>query len=188
MSRTAELYLSFAGIFHRPHRDVAEHLEDLLELWREEIPEALACTGEIEDFCRRFPRADQRLDVLWEHYIPLFEAGAIQAVPYASVYLSDNGWVWGKEAEEVRDFYRSCGYEVSDEGRELPDHLAVELEFLALLARDGRTAEVAEFREKHLRPFLSKILPLIMESARSVYGSAAGILAIWQLDGKGKGD
>jgi TorA maturation chaperone TorD len=186
--KTAELYLSFSGIFHRPHPLVAEHLEEFLALWQEEIPESRTQVMEIKDFCGAFPSIDKRLEALWEQYIPLFEAGDIEASPYASVYFSDKGLILGKEAEEVRRFYLACGYDMGAENQELPDHIAVELEFLALLARDRRIQEVNEFEEKHLRPFLGKILPLIMKSKRSVYSSVAEILEMWQFNSDRKGD
>lgn len=177
---TAELYLSFAGIFHRPHPEIAENLEELIELWREEIPGSRADIEEIEEYCRKYPSVDERLNALWEHYIPLFEVGDIEAVPYASVYFNNNGLVLGKEAEEVRDFYRFCGYEIGNERQELPDHLAVELEFLALLASQGKTQQLGEFEKDHLKPFLRKVLPLIIKSKRPVYSSTAKILERWQ--------
>lgn len=186
MTKTAELYLSFAGIFHRPHQEVAEHLEELIKLWQEEIPESMIYAKEIEDFCQEYPMVNNRLDALWEHYIPLFEVGDIEAIPYASVHF--DGLVLGQEAEEVRKFYLSCGYDIGSDNMELPDHLAVELEFLALLARDHRTKELVEFEEKHLRPFLSILLPLIIQSNRPVYSSAAKIMERWQFNMERKGD
>jgi len=181
---TAELYLSFAGIFHRPHAEITDHLEELAELWREEIPESIAYVNKIEDCCKQYPAGENRLNLFWEHYIPLFEAGDIEAVPFASVHLNDHGWVLGKEAEEIQNFYHDCGFHISDDRREMPDHLAVELEFLALLALEGKVPELKEFENKHLRPFLRKILPLIIKSERPVYSSAAKILEIWQLNSK----
>ncbi len=84
--KTAELYLSYAGIFHRPHSEMADHLQELTELWREEIPESSEYIKEIEDYCQKHPLGENRLNSLWEHYIPLFETWDIEAVPYASVH------------------------------------------------------------------------------------------------------
>ena len=133
-SISAELYLSFAAIFHRPSQDVSDHLEELIDLWSEVIPEIDELVQKLTTFCHQFPPGEQRLNVLWEHYIPLFETGAVEVPPYASVYFGEEGLVLGKEAFNVQQFYATCGYEMGEVSGELPDHLAVELEFCALVS------------------------------------------------------
>ena len=184
----AELYLSFASLFYRPCQDISEHLEELIDLWREEriIPDAKI--DELLRFCIDYPVGTARLDALWEHYIPLFETGTVEAPPYASVYASEDGLVMGPETFAVQRVYETAGYGMGEQAESLPDHLAVELEFAALLARDGEVERLEEFRQKHLLPFLSKILPLIRETRRPVYAHVAEILENWQLNLKKEGD
>lgn len=55
------------------------------------------------------------------------------AMPYASFWLTDDPSQRHEATMSVLDFYEQGGFEVSDEFRELPDHVAVELEFLYLL-------------------------------------------------------
>lgn len=124
---------------------------------------------------------EERLNALWAEYIPLFETGAVEAPPYASVHLDKEKRVLGEEAQAVQGFYASAGYGIGAENQELPDHLAVELEFLALLTRDGEVEKAEAFRQKHLLPFLQAILPRIKGSGRPVYAEAAAILENWQL-------
>ncbi|KLU62149.1 chaperone protein TorD [Peptococcaceae bacterium CEB3] len=176
-----ELYLSFAGIFQRPRPDIARHLEELIDLWAQEIPSSEKVIGELRDFCRAFPAGEARENALWGEYIPLFETGHVEAPPYASVYLDGEGLVLGREAEEVRNFYLSSGYGLGSEQGELPDHLGVELEFLALLAGTGSWDAAQSFRQKHLLPFLRVILPKIRATERPVYSQAAELLTSWQL-------
>lgn len=176
----AELYLSFAAIFHRPNQEVSDHLEELVGLWSEVIPDIDESLQKLTTFCQQFPPGEQRLNALWEHYIPLFETGAVEASPYASVYGGGEGLVLGKEAINVNQFYTNCGYVMGEKSGELPDHLAVELEFCALLARNGQAESLMEFQKKHLTSFLESILPRIKNSKRPVYTEVATILEVMQ--------
>ncbi|WP_206811888.1 TorD/DmsD family molecular chaperone [Paradesulfitobacterium ferrireducens] len=182
----AELYLAFAAIFQRPRPEISDHLEELIELWAEEIPASRTQVQVLEDFCRKHPAGEKRLNTLWEHYIPLFETGKVEASPYASVHLNREKQVLGTESMAVKSFYEKAGYAIESNG-ELPDHLAVELEFAALLARDGQEEYLAEFKKVHLLPFLSVILPLIRNSGRPVYAAAAAILQDWQIHSEERG-
>ncbi|MEA4902767.1 TorD/DmsD family molecular chaperone [Desulfitobacterium sp.] len=183
----AEIYLSFATVFHRPKQDISDHLEDLIDIWAEEIPGIECSVQELRTFCSQFPPGEERLNTLWEHYIPLFETGAVEASPYASVYFEEDGLVLGKEAFSVKQFYVTCGY-VMGESKELPDHLAVELEFCALLARSGQYKELNKFEQRHLNPFLKRVLPRIINSNRPFYAGVAAILETRQLNLEKEGD
>jgi len=187
-SMIAELYLSFAAIFHRPNQDVSNHFEELVDLWSEVIPEIDESVQKLTTFCQQFPPGEERLNVLWEHYIPLFETGVVEASPYASVYCGKEGFVLGKEASNVKQFYANCGYVMGEKSRELPDHLAVELEFCALLAQNGQDDSLKDFETKHLYPFLRCILPRIKKSGRPVYSEVATILEVRQLNLQKEGD
>jgi len=187
-SMIAELYLSFAAVFHRPNQEVADHLEELIDLWSEVIPDIDELVQRLSRFCQQFPPGEQRLNTLWEHYIPLFETGAVEASPYASVYFGEEGLVLGKETFRVKKFYASCGFGMEEENGEHPDHLAVELEFCALLARNGQDVILNDFERKHLSPFLDLILPRIKNSSRPVYSEVANILEVRQLNLQKEGD
>lgn len=176
----AELYLSFAGIFHRPSLEISKHLEEFIDLWEEEIPSIKSEVVALRQFCKDYAPGEQRMNALWEHYIPLFETGKVEAPPYASIYLNPEQQVMGVETFNVRKFYHSAGYDLGQGADQLPDHLAVELEFMALLARDGEDEQLKKFRQIHLLPFLAKILPIIERSIRPIYFPVARILRTWQ--------
>lgn len=182
----AELYMSFAAVFHRPSQEVVNHLEELIELWAEFLPNSKEALQGLSHFCRA-SQGELRLNVLWEHYIPLFETGEVEAPPYASVYLGKEALVLGEESFKVKDYYAQCGFEIGDDG-ELPDHLAVELEFCALLARNGQDNQLQDFERVHLFPFLSRILPRIIGAKRPVYSEVALILEAFQLNLQKVGD
>lgn len=183
----AEIYLSFAAVFHRPKQNISDHLEDLIDIWAEEISGIECLVQELRTFCSQFPPGEERLNTLWEHYIPLFETGAVEASPYASVYFEEDGLVLGKEAFSVKQFYATCGY-VMGESKELPDHLAVELEFCSLLAQNGENEKLNLFERRHLNPFLQRVLPRIINSNRPFYAEAAAILKTQHLNLTKEGD
>ena len=69
----------------------------------------------------------------------------ILAKPYGSVYLDGDKVVMGDSTLQVLALYREGGFEVADDFREMPDHVAVELEFLYLLSyRLGQMVDADE--------------------------------------------
>jgi TorA maturation chaperone TorD len=55
------------------------------------------------------------------------------AMPYASFWLGADASMRHEATTAVLELYERGGFEVSDDFRDLPDHIAVELEFLYLL-------------------------------------------------------
>lgn len=78
--------------------------------------------------------AAQDLQTLLIDYTRLF-LGPVQplAQPYGSYWLSGERKLMQDSTMAVLDLYRQGGFDLADEFRELPDHVAVELEFLYLL-------------------------------------------------------
>ncbi|MFQ5853664.1 MAG: molecular chaperone TorD family protein [Candidatus Binatia bacterium] len=66
-------------------------------------------------------------------YIGLFEVGGSHGSPYP-LYEAEYGGGRMKVMEEVLRFYHHFGLRLSGEKRDRPDHLALELEFMHLLA------------------------------------------------------
>ena len=92
-------------------------------------------------------------------------APAVIAPPYGSVYLSDDGKLYGPSAVRAKQFYRERGYELTGEF-DIPDHLTFELEFLALLARDGNTEDEERFLREHFRPWFPRFRSRVLENGR----------------------
>jgi TorA maturation chaperone TorD len=65
-------------------------------------------------------------------------------------FASDKGLVMGDAALHLLALYAQCGLEVSEEFRGRPDHLILELEFLAYLYRWATDAEIKRFIADHL--------------------------------------
>lgn len=85
----------------------------------------------------------QPLDELQIDYTRLFlnPAGPL-AAPYESSWLAGKDpMVFDEVIQSVLDSYRAGGYEVDEDFRDLPDHIAAELEFLyTLVFREARAA------------------------------------------------
>ena len=89
------------------------------------------------------------------------------AMPYESFWVAGNDPMRTHEAtDEVRRFYAEAGFEIDEEFRDLPDHIAAEMELLfALIFREARaramgdpTDELAatELRLRFLRSHLGR--------------------------------
>ena len=128
--------------------------------------------------------ASQDLQTLLVDYTRLF-LGPIQALaqPYESA------WLGGPEPTEenpppaVVDLYREGGFDIDDEFMELPDHVAVELEFLYLLtfnanraSRDGQLEAMAaterlkqRFLGEHLGVWIAPFAAAVQAGAETSF-------------------
>lgn len=136
------------------------------------------------------------LDELHRAYTRLFVGpGAGYVPPYASVYLNRplNGkpQLWGPEATVVEARYREAGREVAPGQPRVPDHLALELQFMQhLCAREaeatvrGDAVEAARWREcqhtflrDHLWPWLPRFVARLSGAeAHPVYRALADFM------------
>jgi TorA maturation chaperone TorD len=102
----------------------------------------------------------------------------ILARPYGSVYLDGEKVVMGDSTMQALALYREGGFEVADYFREMPDHVAVELEFLYLLSfRIGQAAAAEErtrlislkrrFLAEHLGRWIGALHEAIQEGAET---------------------
>ena len=67
------------------------------------------------------------------------------AKPYGSVWLEDQNTLMGDSTMAVLALYEEGGFEIDEEFRELPDHIAAELEFLYLLIyRENEAHRIGE--------------------------------------------
>lgn len=76
----------------------------------------------------------------------------VLAPPYGSVYLSAEGTLYGPSTDLTKNFYRERGVELASLS-EIPDHIVCELDFLAMLAEQGRTDDEQEFLRTLFRPW-----------------------------------
>jgi len=135
------------------------------------------------------------LQALQVEHTRLFINGVphVLAPPYASVY-KDGGQLMGQPAEHALRAYREAGLMVSATAHALPDHLAVELEFMVHLGREtldadglGDAAQLELMRQRSTRFLDECLLPWVAlwrqrveESARlAFYPALARIVEAW---------
>lgn len=165
-----------AACFYPPQR----------ELWRKEnLPGSLAgllardCPPAAES-ARRMAEALAGCDAesLSVEYARLF-VGPRQVVapPYGSVYLEEGRRVMGDSSLDALRMYREAGLRLHPDFKELPDHIAAELEFLSYLTATALAAEAAgrdedatrlrdareDFLDRHLRQWASPFSARITE-------------------------
>jgi DMSO reductase family type II enzyme chaperone len=110
--------------------------------------------------------ADQALLALEMAYNRLFVGpGRPQAPPYESFYRDRWGLLMGPPARDVERRYAEAGLAMAPDHRDLPDHVATELGFMAYLAlqeaeaRDEERRAWQERERSFLRDHLSVWLP-----------------------------
>lgn len=131
------VYALLAAVLRRPL--------DARRLERLRAPEMLAAFRAAgvdpgEDFAEE--DAARLLDRLAVDYTQLFHGPEVRIAPYESIQTGDGPDLMGRSAHAVRRFMGEVGYVVLPDSGELPDHISVELAFMAELIR--REAEAAE--------------------------------------------
>lgn len=102
------------------------------------------------------------IEALQAEYVRLFinALPEVSCPPYGSFYIE--GALMGESTVALRNLYRSYGFKAD----EMPDHVAVELEFLARLAAFRQQAPVGpdhEFLVDHLGRWLPRFLDRVEE-------------------------
>src|SRR3990172_8943768 len=120
--------------------------------------------------------------------------GAPRVYPYESLYRDSTGLVMGPSAGEVLQAYRRAGLAINTAFKDLPDHLAVELEFMARLCCEEARAESAgradlalrlkqeqrSFLDAHLATWLPAMCERVLrETTSTIYRGFAEIAAIF---------
>ena len=119
------------------------------------------------------------VEVLMLDYSRLFFGPfEILAKPYGSVYLDGEKIVMGDSTMQALELYREGGFDVAEDFLEMPDHIAVELEFLYLLSfRIGKASDDEEkarlivlkqkFLEEHLGRWVGTLSEAIRKGAQT---------------------
>jgi TorA maturation chaperone TorD len=105
--------------------------------------------------------------------------GHVPCPPYESVYrkdrpLMERGLVMGPSVADVKAMYLQGGLEISKKFRDLPDHISVELEFMAYLCSMESSSErfvdiEREFFNRHLGIWYHDFLNCIVANTTSSF-------------------
>lgn len=100
--------------------------------------------------------------------------------PHCTVpFASEQGLLMGDSALHMMEIYRCCGVEVAEEFRSTPDHLGLELQFLAFLYRWGSDDQVKTFIGDHLDWMDPLRLALERAGAHPFYRSLVDLIALF---------
>ncbi len=129
-----------SACYYEPTTDFSEeHLFDSM------LATANAIHPDLAECARKLGEAfvAQDMQTLLVDYTALF-IGPSQprAMPYASFWLTEDQSMRHEATLAVLDFYEQGGFDVSEDFRELPDHVAAELEFLYLLIFSQNQAQL----------------------------------------------
>jgi len=127
-----------------------------------------------EEYARLFGPWEEKISLVESTYKPW--TGDKQC---GMVFAASKGLVMGDHALHMLELYHQSSLEVPEEYRSRPDHLALEMEFLALLYRSASEEQVECFVRDHL-DWISE-LKEAMEKAKplSFYRSAVELLHLF---------
>jgi TorA maturation chaperone TorD len=97
------------------------------------------------------------LEEMAVEYTALFLGPGGHISPYESVHAESGGALWGRSTGEVKRYIESAGFAYDPEDRRMPDHISVELEFMAALAgQEARAYRDEDYAEASRRIGLQK--------------------------------
>ena len=154
------------------------YYEPAPEFAQEKLFDSMAAAGELigvefDAGARRLGMAfaAEGMEGLLIDYTRLF-LGPIdaRANPYGSVWLGPDGLAMQDSTMAVVGLYEEGGFELSEDFRDLPDHVAAELEFLYLLLfREGRAGaeDALVLRKRLLGEHLGRWIGPFTDAVRS---------------------
>ena len=168
----ADAYRLLSACYYQPEDFFLE--EEIFDQLRSALAQA-GLAMEVESSLLEKSFRSEGHDALILDYSRLFLGPFdILAKPYGSVYLDGDNVVMGDSTQRVLALYREGGFEVADDFREMPDHVAVELEFLYLLSyRLGELPEADEqsrlvnLKRRFLTEHLGRWVGILAEAMRT---------------------
>ncbi|MGO9196175.1 MAG: molecular chaperone [Acidimicrobiales bacterium] len=139
---------------------------------------------------RRPVDVDEALELLDEHERLFVGPGQVPCPPYESFWREDvpvdiRRTLMGPCTADLRQLYLELGLDLSSEGSELPDHVAVEFEALAYALSFEETAVVARRLLEHLGHWLPRLCRAVaIETEHEFYRDLAAVTLDWLVAAK----
>jgi len=161
----SSLYGFLASVYRT---EPAERL--LREIRKDSFKDALKAVGVDLGESLEGGSVKKLVDDLAVEYARLFIGPGNHVAPYAAVYLGGEGAsLWGPETAWVKEFIEAAGFDYRSDYHDLPDHVAVELEFMqeitanesaALESKDWKRAEkLRRIEEEFVTTHMAKWVP-----------------------------
>jgi putative dimethyl sulfoxide reductase chaperone len=122
-------------------------------------------------------------------YLERFDHGDARVALYETEHGRMRGLSKGKDLADIVGFYRAFGFDVDDGQVEMPDHLAVELEFYSILLYKAQwlalhgdvvgSEIVTEARRKFLADHLGRFVRAVAQRPAVASDAAYGPLLAW---------
>ena len=115
-------------------------------------------------------------DDLAADFAAIYLTHALRASPHESVWRDEDHLMLQEPTFAVRAFYSRHGVQAANWRQRPDDHLATELEFIALLLERGELKEAARFLKTHLMTWLPAFAARVSQRAATpFYAALAGL-------------
>lgn len=173
--RRGDCYKLLAACFYLPRKNLCLEeglFQNLAALFGEVCPEAASCLAQMEEAFLTY--SEEELSIEYARlFVGPFE---LKAPPYGSVYLDGGRRVMGDSTMEVVRIYEEAGLAMDKDFKELPDHIAVELEFMYYLiykevealekSEKDKALAFGEIRNHFFNRFFSPWIPPFCEKIK----------------------
>jgi len=133
--RSGDCFKLLAACFYKPQKEIflqEKVLQNLTSLLETVCPDAAHFSNQMENSFLKYSEEELSIEYA-KLFVGPFE---LKAPPYGSVYLDEGGRVMGDSTIEVIRMYQEAGLTLDESFKELPDHIAVELEFIYFLTHE----------------------------------------------------
>lgn len=178
---TGEVCHLLAVLFYDPKDIFTTEAEDFFASY---TPVAAAYDSDFKNLFKALQEAYQQSDVtsLQIDYAALFVGPAeLLASPFGSIHLEKNHQLLGETTIKVQQLYKQAGLQIDQDSNTVPDHIAVELEFLHyLFITRASTSEqnletcLSSFVEYYFRPFAQRLSAQIIAHAHTDFYQIVG--------------
>lgn len=140
----ADCYRLLAACFYYPRKQVLIE-EDFFKNLTHTLKRVCATAAVFSEKMEEEISSSSEEELLVDYAKLFVGPNKLKAPPYGSVYLDKDRKIMGNSTVKVMELYRESGLSMSNDFKELPDHIAVELEFMYYMAfKEAEAVEKSE--------------------------------------------